>query len=304
MRCYSNTLYFYRMAQLGCPTPSVKDYFGMLKPELISAELLMAVAALFVAGGRHVSLILLAELILAGYLGLGGSAVLNSYLDRKLDTLMIRTAKRAIPSGKVTEEGALAFGISLVSLSFLSALLLINAATAIVIVVGSLLYLLFYTLFLKTRTQSAVIWGGLAGAIPAFGGWLAYTEHDLLTPFLIFLVVFFWQPGHFWPLSIYYLEDYRKAGIPVRPVKKGVRNTAETSIVYNLGTVFFTYALYFYSHLSAVFLGVMTVMNVLLIYSSFTMLRAKDRIVYRKVFSFSITYMMVFLLALIFVSLL
>ena len=144
-------------------------------------------------------------------MGLGGSAAINSYFDRDIDVKMSRTAGRAVPSGRLSPVNALQFGLFMLILSVALSFVLINPLTALIIGLGSLLYIVLYTLYLKRRTPSAVLWGGLSGAIPALGGWSVYSQTDWLIPFLIFMVVFLWQPGHFWPLDM--ISEMRNTNI-------------------------------------------------------------------------------------------
>ncbi|MBX8631171.1 MAG: heme o synthase [Thermoplasmata archaeon] len=265
---------------------------------MITAELLLGVASLLVASGPSIRFTSLAYLVMAGYMGLGGSAAINSYLDRDIDALMPRTASRPIPSGRLKARNVLLFGCILIVASVLMSYLLINPVTAAIIGLGSFLYLVFYSILLKRRTPNAVIWGGLAGAIPAFGGWSVYTEGHLQVPLLIFMVVFFWQPSHFWNLSIYYREDYVTAGVPVGPAVKDLRYITEMSFIFNLATAATTYALYFITHLALEFLVAITVMNIALLVISAGGMSMKGREYYRRAFLFSVLYMFVFIICL------
>ena len=263
----------------------------------------MAVASLVVAGRTSVPLLSVIKLVALGYLGLGGSAAINSYFDRDIDVIMSRTAGRAVPSGRLKPSSALIFGLSTLALSVSLSFILINPLTAMIIGLGSLLYIGLYTVYLKRRTPGSVLWGGLSGAIPALGGWAVYTQTDWLIPALIFAVVFFWQPGHFWPLSIYYRDEYRSAGIPALSTVKDTRSIAQSALLYNLVTIAVTCLLYFVSRLSIVFLLVMSLANGWLIFRSVKGTRSEDKRFFLGSFRFSIAYMFVFLLSLIVSSL-
>lgn len=270
-----------------------------MKVRLISAELLLAVASLIVAGGVSVKWMTVVELIVLGFMGLAGSATINSYLDRDVDALMSRTVDRPIPAGRISPKAAVALGISLLVISVTFSSLLINVLTAAIIGVGSVLYSVFYTLYLKRRTPQAVLWGGISGAIPALGGWSAYSQTGWAIPMLIFLVVFLWQPSHFWSLSIYYREDYKAAGIPVLPTLKGNGSIAKRALAFNFSVIAVVYALYIVGHLSIYFLLIMTVMNVALIAVSVAAIQCRPREFYWRNFRFSLLYMIVFLFSLI-----
>lgn len=264
----------------------------------------MAVASLIVAGRTSVPVLSIAKLVLLGYMGLGGSAAINSYFDRDIDVVMSRTAGRAVPSGRLSPSSALIFGFSILVISVSVSFVLINALTALIIGAGSLLYVGLYTVILKRRTPSSVLWGGLSGAIPALGGWAVYSHTDWLIPSLIFMVVFLWQPGHFWPLSIYYGDDYRAAGIPVISSLKDAVSISRSSLVYNALTIAVTYILFFVTRLSIIYLIVMSMANAYLLFRSMKALKSDDKRFFLGSFRFSIAYMFVFLLSLIAASLL
>lgn len=270
-----------------------------MKIKLISAELLLAIASLVVAGGSSVKVLTLAELAVLGFMGLGGSAAINSYLDRDVDAIMSRTVNRPIPAGRITPSGAFLFGLSLLAASVILTSLLLNILTAVIIGIGSALYILFYTVYLKRRTPNAVLWGGISGAIPALGGWSVYTQTDWLVPLLIFMVVFLWQPGHFWSLSIYYRDDFRSAGIPALSTRKENRTIAIRAMLFNLSMIAVVYLLYIIGHFSVVFLIIMTGMNIFLLIASTAATQQRGRDFYWMNFRFSLVYMFVFLSALI-----
>lgn len=270
-----------------------------MKLKLISAELLLAVASLIVAGGSLVRWSSLLELVVLGFLGLAGSATVNSYLDRDVDAIMSRTLDRPIPSGRIKASLALSIGIGMLIVSVVFTVLLLNVITALIIGVGSALYILFYTMYLKRRTPNAVLWGGISGAIPALGGWSVYNQSDWLIPILIFLVVFLWQPSHFWSLSIYYREDFKSAKIPVLPTLKDNSEIARRAMVFNCLVILAVYLLYMAGHLSIIFLVVMTVMNIVLVLASFAAIQKRPKEFYWRNFRLSLAYMLVFLFSLI-----
>ncbi|MEM3851870.1 MAG: heme o synthase [Methanomassiliicoccales archaeon] len=271
----------------------------IIKLRLISAELLLAVASFFLAGGMHVRILTLLYLLLFGFMGLAGSAALNSYLDRDIDRVMGRTALRPIPSGRVSAGHVLYAGILLLCIAFVGGALLINIVTASIIVIGSLLYILLYTMYVKRTTPNAVILGGFAGAIPAFGGWTAYTYSNLFIPFLVFLVVFFWQPGHFWYLSTYYREDYGKAGVPVLPTRRERSHVSKLALAYNSLTVIVTLGLAFELHLDQLLIIPLFVLDAAMLLISLNGLFWREERKFLDAFHFTVIYMVIFLLLMI-----
>lgn len=275
------------------------DYLELMKPRLIPLLLLVALASMVAAGGSSLNVRSLVELAVLGFLGLGGAAALNNYFDRDLDAKMERTKDRAIPSGRVRPRNALVFGVTLVTFSVALSAVLLNPLTAFFIGLGAFLYVWFYTLKLKRNTPSAVVWGGLAGSMPALGGWAAASSGGWLTPLFIFLVVFFWQPGHFWSLALLLKEDYGRAGVPVLPLVVGESGVFSKAILYNALVLPFTYLVYFAGGLSPFYLFAVTVLNVFLMVLSAAAYFVNRRSLYKANYLFSLAYMFMFLLALI-----
>lgn len=278
---------------------SFSDYLELMKPRLIPLLLLVALAAMVVAKGHELDPVRLVEMAILGFIGLGGSAALNNYFDRDIDAKMERTAKRPIPAGRVSPRSAFVFGATLVAVSVVLSAILINPLTAFFILLGAFLYVWFYTLKLKRNTPSAVIWGGLAGSVPALGGWAAVSSGGWLTPIFIFLVVFFWQPSHFWSLALLTREDYGRAGVPVLPVLAAEPSVVSNAILYNLLVVPFTYLVYFTGGLRPFYLYAVSVLNVFLVGLSVAAYFVRKRSLYRSNYRFSLVYMFMFLLALI-----
>jgi len=277
----------------------IPDYIELMKPRLIPLLLLVAIASMVVAKGEALGIRPLVEMGVFGFIGLGGSAALNNYFDRDIDSKMDRTARRPIPSGRVPPKNALLFGLVLIGVSIVLTAILLNPLTAFIIGLGAFLYVWFYTLKLKRNTPSAVVWGGLAGSIPALGGWAAVSRTGWLTPLFIFLVVFFWQPSHFWSLALLVKQDYGRAGVPVLPVLEEESKVVSNAILYNVLVLPFTYLLFITGGLHPFYLYSITVLNLFLMVFSVVAYFVKKRNVYRSNYRFSLAYMFMFLLALI-----
>ncbi|MEM3799929.1 MAG: heme o synthase [Thermoprotei archaeon] len=277
----------------------LSDYLELMKPRLIPLLLFVAIASMVVAKGEALGVRPLLEMVVLGFIGLGGSAALNNYFDRDIDSQMVRTASRPIPAGRVSPKNALAFGFALIVFSVALTAILLNPLTAFIIGLGAFLYVWFYTLKLKRNTPSAVVWGGLAGSIPALGGWAAVSNTGWLTPILIFMVVFFWQPSHFWSLALLVKQDYDRAGVPVLPVLEGEGKVVSNAILYNILVLPFTYLVFVTGGLHAFYIYSITVLNIFLIAFSVIALLVRRRNVYRSNYRFSLAYMFMFLLALI-----
>ena len=158
---------------------------------------------------------------LGGYLSAGGAGAVNHWFDRDIDAQMARTATRPVPSGRVAPHAALAFGCTLAALSLLELSLAVNPLAAALSFSGFLGYVFVYTVWLKRRTPQNIVIGGAAGAVPPLVGWAAVTGSVSGTAVILFFIVFFWTPPHFWALSLLMKGEYEKVGVPMLPVVRG-----------------------------------------------------------------------------------
>jgi protoheme IX farnesyltransferase len=164
----------------------------------------------------------------------GAAGAINMWYDRDIDAIMKRTASRPIPAGRIAPDAALAYGLILAGFSVLLMALATNLVAAAVLAVSIAFYVFVYTMWLKRRTPQNIVIGGAAGAFPPVIGWAAATGHISLLPVLLFAIIFFWTPPHFWALSLYASGDYGRAGVPMLPVVKGARHTRVCVMVYTL----------------------------------------------------------------------
>jgi protoheme IX farnesyltransferase len=206
------------------------DYVELTKPRVQSLLLLTTIAAMYVAGDP--SLLLVALTCLGGYLSAGGAAAVNHYLDRDLDARMARTATRPIPAGRIAPRAALAFGVVLAALSLFELSFAVNPLAAGLSLGGFLGYVFVYTLWLKRRTPQNIVIGGAAGAVPPLVGWAATTGSVGGTAVILFFIVFFWTPAHFWSLSLLMHRDYARVGVPMLPVVRGEQETRRQIVLY------------------------------------------------------------------------
>src|SRR5690349_7198643 len=225
-----------RAAAVAVPRPIsparqvVADYVALTKPKVQSLLLLTTVATMLVAGSPSVSLVLLT--CLGGYLSAGGAGAVNHWFDRDIDAQMARTAYRPIPSGRVAPGAALAFGCALAGLSLLELSLAVNLLAACLSFAGFLGYVLVYTVLLKRRTPQNIVIGGAAGAVPPLVGWAAVRGSVGGVAVLLFFIVFFWTPPHFWALSLLMKREYEKVGVPMLPVVRGEAETRRQILLY------------------------------------------------------------------------
>jgi heme o synthase len=210
---------------------AVADYVALTKPRVISLLLLTTVTTMFVANSSPRFTTILLTMI-GGYLAAGGAGAINHYLERDIDAHMARTSKRPLPSGRIEPRSALWFGITLGVLSFGIFALGVNMTAALLSLSGLLGYVFVYTLWLKPNTTQNIVIGGAAGAVPPLVGWAAAAGHLEAAAFLLFAIVFYWTPPHFWALALLIKDDYARTGIPMLPVVDGEPETRRQILLY------------------------------------------------------------------------
>jgi heme o synthase len=208
------------------------DYLQLTKPKVQSLLLAITVATMYVAGDP--SIVLVALTCLGGYLSAGGAGAVNHWFDRDIDARMARTANRPVPSGRVAPRAALSFGCALAALSFVELSLTVNVLAASLSLAGFFGYVLVYTVWLKRRTPQNIVIGGAAGAVPPLVGWAAVTGSVSGTAVILFFIVFFWTPPHFWALSLLMKDEYAKVGVPMLPVVRGEDETRRQILLYSV----------------------------------------------------------------------
>jgi protoheme IX farnesyltransferase len=211
----------------------VGDYIELMKPRVMSLVVFTALVGLLIAPGHIHPVIGLTALICIA-VGAGAAGALNMWYDADIDARMARTAARPIPAGRLQPGEALAFGLTLAAFSVAVLGLLVNAIAAILLAVTIAFYVLVYTMWLKRATPQNIVIGGAAGALPPMIGWAAATGGISIEPVLLFLIIFFWTPPHFWALSLYRAEDYARAGVPMLPVVAGPEETRWQILLYTL----------------------------------------------------------------------
>lgn len=211
----------------------VSDYFALLKPRVMSLVVFTGFAGMWVApgaGNMHPGLMAIAMLCLA--VNAGAAGAINMWYDRDIDAVMKRTRHRPIPSGRVAPEEALSFGLVLSVFSVMVMGLALNWMAAGLLAFANFFYVVVYTMGLKRRTPQNIVIGGAAGAFPPVIGWAAVTGDVTPASLVLFAIIFFWTPPHFWALSLFANEDYRRANIPMMPVARGVRATKRQMLAY------------------------------------------------------------------------
>jgi protoheme IX farnesyltransferase len=210
----------------------VRAYVALTKPRIIELLLVTTVPTMFLAARGLPSLVTMVVVVIGGALAAGSANALNCYIDRDIDQVMRRTSRRPLVRHTVTPRAALVFGLVIGVLSVVGMALTTNLLAAGLTLAAIFYYVVIYTLLLKRRTAANTFWGGACGAAPVLIGWAAVTGSLSAAAWVLFAVVFFWQPPHFWALAIKYKNDYAAAGVPMLPVVASLRRVMAESVVY------------------------------------------------------------------------
>lgn len=213
----------------------IGDYFALLKPKVMSLVIFTGFVGMWIAPGMsdiHPFLLLVGMLCLS--LNAGAAGAINMWYDRDIDAVMKRTQNRPIPLGKIPPAEALAFGAVISIFSVMVMGLALNWVAAGILAFANFFYVVIYTMWLKRSTPQNIVIGGAAGAFPPMIGWAMVTGDVTLFPVILFAIIFFWTPPHFWALSLFANEDYKRASIPMMSVVAGARSTKIQMLVYTL----------------------------------------------------------------------
>jgi protoheme IX farnesyltransferase len=218
---------------VSCAESAVRDWIVLLKPRVVALVVFTGVIGLMVAPG-HIHPVIAFTAILSIAVAAGAAGALNMWYERDIDALMRRTRGRPIPAGRIDPDAALGYGVTLAVASVLLMGLATNLVAASTLAVSIGFYVFVYTMWLKRRTAQNIVIGGAAGAFPPVIGWAAVTGQIGLLPVLLFAIVFFWTPPHFWSLALYAEIDYQRAGVPMLPVTAGARQTRWHIFIYTV----------------------------------------------------------------------
>jgi protoheme IX farnesyltransferase len=214
-------------------TSEVRDYWLLLKPNVMSLVVFSAAAGLYVAPGQlHPLIAAVAILCIAA--AAGASAAINNGYDVDIDRVMARTRRRPTAAGRISADDAIAFGVTLAGVAVMVMGLAVNWVAAALLALTVAFYVFVYTMWLKRRTPQNIVIGGAAGALPPMVGWAAVTGDVSLASISLFLIIFAWTPAHFWALSLYRCQDYARAGVPMLPVVAGAERTRQHVLAYAL----------------------------------------------------------------------
>jgi protoheme IX farnesyltransferase len=268
----------------------VRDYIELLKPRVMSLVVFSGFTGLMVAPG-HIHPLLGFVAILCIALSAGGSAAINMWYDHDIDTVMLRTRTRPLPQGRVEPQAALEFGGVLIFTSVGLMWLAIGGLAACLLAFAAGFYVFVYTMWLKRRTPQNIVIGGAAGAFPPVIAWAAVTGSVGWPAVVLFLIIFFWTPPHFWALALYRNDDYRNAGVPMLPVTHGARRTKIEMLLYTLILLPISLAPYFVGTGGLIYLVGAALLSILFIVCAVRVLMDDTHKSAKQMFVYSLFYL-------------
>lgn len=271
---------------------SISDYFTLLKPKVMSLVIFTGFVGMWIAPGMngiHPFLLVVGMLCLS--LNAGAAGAINMWFDRDIDAIMNRTKERPLPMGRIAPDDALGFGLILSLLSVMVMGLALNWVAAGLLAFANIFYVVVYTMWLKRSTPQNIVIGGAAGAFPPMIGWAMVTGDVTLLPFLMFMIIFFWTPPHFWALSLFANEDYKRADIPMMTVTAGAKNTKIQMLGYSLILFALTLAPSFMGLASLYFGIAAALLSGFFVYTSVRVLQSEDLKHAKLMFGYSVFYL-------------
>ena len=266
-----------RSRQLARVRDVVTAYLGLTKPRIIELLLVTTVPAMFLAAGGVPPFTVVLTTMVGGCLAAASANAINCVLDRDIDEQMRRTRRRPLPRHAVSPLGATVFGMILGIAATLWLGYFVNWLSAALALGANAFYIVVYTVWLKRRTPQNIVWGGIAGCFPPLIGWTAVTGSLALTPFVMFLIVFFWTPPHTWALAMRYREDYARANVPMLPVVRSAPVVARQIMAYSAVTVLVSLVLWPVAHAGWLYPAVAAVLGLALLWQSALLLARARR---------------------------
>ena len=281
----------------------IKSFLQLMKPRVMSLVIFTCAVGLLTS---PTNISFLNSIISISFvaLGAGAAGALNMWYEADLDKLMTRTCLRPIPNGKLNKKQALIFGVILSIFSVAGLYYFSNFLSALILLITIVFYLFIYTIWLKRKTSQNIVIGGASGALPPVIGWTIATNNLTFEPITFFLIIFFWTPSHFWALSLFKADDYKKANIPMLPLTNGIENTKKNILVYSILMLPVIIAPYLIGFVGKIYLLsslMLTFYYIYLCYELYDFKKNKFEISKaKKVFSYSILYLfLIFVLFLV-----
>ena len=263
-----------------------------MKPRVMSLVIFTCVVGLLIAPNQINFLYSSLSLICVA-LGAGAAGTLNMWYESDIDALMKRTCLRPIPTGKITRKEALIFGLLTSLISIIALYFFSNFLSALMLFITITFYVVIYTMWLKQRTPQNIVIGGAAGAFPPIIGWTIASGNITLEPIILFLIIFFWTPSHFWALSLYKTEDYTNAKIPMLPVVAGIKTTKINIFIYSIILFFVSISPYFLNYSGFTYFVTSLFLGLYYVFLCYKLLVevSDDKKIAKKIFIYSILYL-------------
>jgi protoheme IX farnesyltransferase len=277
----------------------VAGYVALTKPRIIELLLVTTVPTMFVAERSVPSVWLMVATVVGGTLAAGGANAMNMVIDRDIDGLMERTMHRPLVQGVMSPQAALTFAVGIEVVAFVWLFTTVNLLSALLAVSATFFYVFVYTLWLKRTTTQNIVIGGAAGAVPVLVGWSAVTNSLGWAPVVLFLVIFFWTPPHFWALAIRYREDYSAASVPMLPAVATLAATARKITLYTVMLVGTTLVFAPVADMGAVYVAAALILGALFGVLALAVQRDPTERSAMRLFSYSITYVTLLFAAMI-----
>ena len=272
----------------------LRNFYNLMKPRVMSLVVFTALVGLLISNTK-VNFLSSSLALFFVALGAGAAGALNMWYDSEIDAVMSRTCLRPIPLGKISNNQALYFGIFLSVVSIWGLYIFSNILSAGILAITIGFYIFIYTIWLKRRSVQNIVIGGAAGAFPPVIGWSIANNNLSIEPIVLFLIIFFWTPSHFWSLSLYKSEDYKKAKIPMLPVISGIDFTKKNIFAYSLILFPVTVLPFYFKFAGLVYLIPTILLGLFYIFLTFKLLTTDNKknveILSKKIFAFSILYL-------------
>ena len=273
----------------------IKALYELMKPRVMSLAIFTCVVGFLIAPIKSVDYLYATFAIIAVALGSGAAGALNCWYEADVDSLMSRTCLRPIPTGKLTKKQALIFGTTTSFISVGALYLFSNLMAASLLALTISFYVFVYTIWLKRKTPQNIVIGGAAGALPPVIGWSIATGGISIEPIILFLIIFIWTPSHFWALSLFKSDDYKKANIPMLPVTSGIKTTKKNILIYSLLLFPVALAPFYLNFLGLIYLLFALPLSAYYIFICFKLFKIKDekseKTIAKQIFAFSILYL-------------
>jgi protoheme IX farnesyltransferase len=281
---------------------TVRAYVALTKPRIIELLLVTTVPAMILAAHGIPPLDLIWWTLLGGSLAAGSANAINCYLDRDIDLLMVRTRRRPLPAHQVEPERAVVFGLVLGVLGFVVLAWFVNLLAAFLAMLAIAFYVVVYTMLMKRSTPQNIVIGGAAGALPPVIGWAAVTGNIGVPALVLFALVFYWTPPHFWALSLRIAKDYAAAGVPMLPVVRGVPETTRQILLYTFLLVAISLVLFAAAGMGLIYLAAALILGAIFLWQALRLWRVgtspeASTAGAIRLYKFSITYLSLLFLA-------